>query len=236
MSISSKLTYLSFLKQSGISVFLKNDPTNHYKKLSVKKEIFDIKLSEIESLEHLKQYIEQSDNCSLKKNAKNTVFSDGNPESKIMLIGEAPGAEEDKQGKPFVGLAGKLLDKMLTSINLDRNSVYITNVLPWRPPNNRTPDSEEILECLPFLQKHIEIIKPKIIVLLGSTAAKAILSSTKGIMKIRGQWFEYNNLNLIKPIKTIAIFHPAFLLRSPLHKKETWKDLQEIQKKYYEEK
>ena len=235
MSISSKLTYLSFLKQSGISVFLKNDPTDHYKKLSVKKESFNIKISEIESLELLKQYIEQSNNCSLKKNAKNTVFSDGNPKSKIMLIGEAPGAEEDKQGKPFVGLAGKLLDKMLTSINLDRNSVYITNVLPWRPPNNRTPDSEEILECLPFLQKHIEIIKPKIIVLLGSTAAKAILSSTKGIMKIRGQWFEYNNLNLIKPIKTIAIFHPAFLLRSPNYKKSSWEDLKIFQKKIHDE-
>ena len=120
---------------------------------------------------------------------------------------------------------------MLHAIKLNRNTVYITNVVPWRPPNNRTPTSEEILQCLPFLQKHIEIIQPKILILLGGTAAKAVLSSTQGITKLRGQWHEYNSLNIEKPIQTIAIYHPAFLLRSPSYKKEAWKDLQAIKEK-----
>ena len=169
-------------------------------------------------------------NCHLKNNALKTVFADGNPSSKIMLIGEAPGAEEDKLGKPFVGAAGQLLNKMLKAIKLDRSSVYITNIVPWRPPNNRAPNSEEILQCLPFIQKHIEIIQPSILILLGGTAAKAILTTTHGITKLRGQWQEYNSLNIKKSIPTLAMFHPAFLLRSPVHKKEAWKDLQEIQK------
>jgi DNA polymerase len=148
-----------------------------------------------------------------------------------MLIGEAPGAEEDKLGKPFVGAAGQLLNKMLAAINLDRNSVYITNIVPWRPPNNRAPNTEEILQCLPFIQKHIEIIQPSILVLLGGTATKAILATTLGITKIRGKWHKYNSLNIKVPILTMAVYHPAFLLRSPGHKKEAWEDLQKIQKK-----
>ena len=145
-------------------------------------------------------FIQFSNTCSLKKQAKNTVFADGNPSSKIMLIGEAPGAEEDKVGKPFVGAAGKLLDKMLAAIKLDRNSVYITNIVPWRPPNNRSPTLEEIMQCLPFIQKHIDIIRPEILVLLGATATKAILATNQGITKIRGRWFEYNSLVIKKPI------------------------------------
>jgi DNA polymerase len=148
-----------------------------------------------------------------------------------MLIGEAPGTEEDKLGKPFVGAAGQLLNKMLAAINLDRNSVYITNIVPWRPPNNRAPNTEEILQCLPFIQKHIEIIQPSIMILLGGTATKAILATTLGITKLRGKWHEYNSLNIKEPILTIAMYHPAFLLRSPGHKKEAWEDLQKIQKK-----
>ena len=148
-----------------------------------------------------------------------------------MLIGEAPGAEEDKLGKPFVGAAGQLLNKMLAAINLDRNSVYITNIVPWRPPNNRAPNTEEILQCLPFIQKHIEIIQPSILVLLGGTATKAILATTLGITKLRGKWHEYNSLTIKEPIPTMTMYHPAFLLRSPGHKKEAWKDLQKIQKK-----
>ena len=148
-----------------------------------------------------------------------------------MLIGEAPGAEEDKLGKPFVGAAGQLLNKMLAAINLDRNSVYITNIVPWRPPNNRVPNTEEILQCLPFIQKHIEIIQPSILVLLGGTATKAILATTLGITKLRGKWHKYNSLNIKEPISTMAMYHPAFLLRSPGHKKDAWEDLQKIQKK-----
>jgi DNA polymerase len=120
---------------------------------------------------------------------------------------------------------------MLAAINLDRNSVYITNIVPWRPPSNRAPSTEEILQCLPFIQKHIEIIQPTILVLLGGTATKAILATTHGITKLRGKWYEYNSLNIKESIPTMAMYHPAFLLRSPGHKKEAWEDLQKIQKK-----
>tara|TARA_Y100001960_G_C14639125_1_gene809890 strand:- start:462 stop:1181 length:720 start_codon:yes stop_codon:yes gene_type:complete len=231
MSIKSNLSYLNYLKESGISTFLQNSPNIRYKQNETNQKLSPINLSDVNSLAKLEEYIKQSNDCLLKKTASKTVFGDGNSSSKIMLIGEAPGAEEDKIGKPFVGLAGKLLDKMLASINLNRNNVYITNIIPWRPPNNRTPDSDEILQCLPFIQKHIEIIHPKIIILLGSTAAKAILATTLGIMKIRGKWYTYNNLNVDNPITVRAIYHPAFLLRSPKNKRETWDDLKEIQKK-----
>ena len=147
-----------------------------------------------------------------------------------MIIGEAPGREEDEQGKPFVGQAGQLLNKMLAAINLQRENVYITNVIPWRPPNNRTPTNEEILQCLPYLQKHIEIIKPNFLLLLGATAAKAILSTPLSISKLRNKWHIYTSINLNIKIKTIVSYHPAFLLRSPASKKEAWKDLQFLQK------
>ena len=178
----------------------------------------------------LKIFIQNSNICALKNNAIQSVFSDGNPSSKIMFIGEAPGADEDKYGKPFVGRAGKLLDKMIESIGLDRDKIYISNVIPWRPPNNRQPTTEEILQCLPFIQKHIDIIQPLIIILLGGTAAKALLTSTQGISKLRGKWHQYNTLGLPNTIMARAIFHPAFLLRSPAFKKETWEDLLEIKK------
>ena len=151
-----------------------------------------------------------------------------------MIIGEAPGREEDEQGKPFVGQAGQLLNKMLAAINLQRENVYITNVVPWRPPNNRTPTSEEILQCLPYLQKHIEIIKPNFLLLLGATAAKAILSTPLSISKLRNKWHIYTSINLSIKIKTLVSYHPAFLLRSPNFKKEAWSDLQMLQKKLNE--
>ena len=235
MSTNLNLFYLNFLKQSGVNFFLQNFPIKYYRVLNSEESLDNNQSSQniqdILTLFQLKHYIKESNICPLKNQAKQTVFSDGNPTAKIMLIGEAPGIEEDKLGKPFVGAAGQLLNRMLKAINLDRNSVYITNVIPWRPPNNRTPSSEEILQCLPFIQKHIEIIKPSLIILLGGTAAKAILATTYGITKLRGQWHQYNNLNIKKTILTRAMFHPAFLLRSPIHKKEAWQDLQEIQKK-----
>ena len=235
MSINSNYSYLFFLKDSGVNSFLQNSPNNHYKITHKDTSLDSVSLlnniQNIESLNQLEKFIKTSNTCTLKHQALKTVFADGNPFSKIMLIGEAPGAEEDKLGIPFVGAAGQLLNKMLTAIELDRNSVYITNIVPWRPPNNRAPNSEEILQCLPFIQKHIEIIQPYILILLGGTATKAILSTTQGIIKLRGRWHEYNSLNIKKTIPTIAIYHPAFLLRSPGHKKEAWKDLQEIQKK-----
>ena len=233
--MNSKLQNLKFLLNSFINVFLQNNPNSRYHNQNDKKDINKIisnnNIQDINTLDALEQFIVNFDKCALKQYATQAVFADGNPSAKIMLIGEAPGADEDRLGRPFVGRAGQLLDKMLTAIKLDRKSVYITNIIPWRPPNNRAPNTEEILQCLPFIQKHIEIIHPSILILLGGTAAKTILTTTHGITKLRGQWHEYNNLNIKKPISTIAMYHPAFLLRSPGHKKEAWKDLQEIQKK-----
>lgn len=240
MSLNSELKNLNFLLNAGITDFLQDNPKPKYHITNRKKEtkkFTTIKnIMDIQKLSDLEAYIQYSDICSLKHNANHTVFADGNPSSKIMLIGEAPGADEDKQGKPFVGRAGQLLDKMLAAIKLDRNNVYISNVVPWRPPNNRQPTTEEILQCLPLIQKHIEIIDPTILILLGSTSAKALLTTNLGITKLRGMWHKYNSLGLTHPILTRAIFHPAFLLRSPGYKKQTWDDLLQIEKKikYYE--
>jgi len=171
---------------------------------------------------------------ALKNKAKKLVLYNGNLKSNLMIIGEAPGQEEDEQGIPFVGRAGQLLNKMLLAINVDRKDVYVTNVVPWRPPQNRTPTDQEILEFLPFLQKQIEIIKPKFLYLLGTTASKAILSTPLSLGKLRGKWYEYNTPNLGSPINVLVSYHPAFLLRSPNYKKEAWSDLQMLQKKLNE--
>ena len=152
-----------------------------------------------------------------------------------MIIGEAPGKDEDDQGKPFVGMAGKLLNKMLAAINIKRENVYITNVVPWRPPNNRTPTEDEILECLPILQKQIEIINPKLIFLLGKTAAKAILTTPLQLSKLRKVWHTYKTINMNKNVNVLVSYHPAFLLRSPEFKKEAWIDLKILEKKIINE-
>ncbi|MBN9564828.1 MAG: uracil-DNA glycosylase [Alphaproteobacteria bacterium] len=188
-------------------------------------------LDNIASLDELRQVIENFDDCPLKALARKTVFSDGNPKSPVMFIGEAPGAEEDAQGLPFVGLSGQLLDRMMNAIGLDRTKAYISNIVPWRPPGNRTPSPIEIAQCLPFIQRHIEIVKPRIIVLVGATAVKALLQRQDGIMKLRGQWFSYATPKLESPIAALATFHPAYLLRSPGQKREAWKDMLMIQKK-----
>ncbi len=183
-------------------------------------------------LESLKKQIHLIKNCDLKKNATNLVFSDGNPNSKIMIIGEGPGANEDKEGKPFVGRAGKLLDQMLHAIKLNRKNVYISNVVNFRPPQNRKPTDEEINRYLPFLEKHIEIINPKILLLLGSTALNAIIGNDNVISKARGKWINKR----IGKVETnvIASFHPAFLMRQPDQKKYSWEDLKMIRKKISE--
>lgn len=235
MTLNIFLKDIQFWLNSGIHHFFQNQPKSHYYINNKKEEDQNIKIpekiSDIQTLNELEKYIRNSNICPLKKNATQTVFCDGNSSSKIMLIGEAPGAEEDKYGKPFVGRAGQLLDKMLIAIKLNRQKVYISNVVPWRPPSNRQPTSEEILQCLPFIQRHIEIVNPSILILLGSTAAKALLTTNQGITRLRGTWHKYNSLGLEKPIPTRAIFHPAFLLRSPSFKKETWLDLIEVEKK-----
>lgn len=181
------------------------------------------------TLADLKAAVENFDGCALKKNSAHTVFADGNPASRIMFIGEAPGAEEDRRGLPFVGRAGKLLDRMMAAINLDRNSAYITNVLNWRPPQNRDPSPEEAAMCLPFLRRHIELVNPGIIVLLGAVAARHVMGFSEGIMKLRGRWLEYRVGNVMVPV--IATLHPAYLLRQPAHKKLAWRDLQAAEQK-----
>ncbi|MGE0658683.1 MAG: uracil-DNA glycosylase [Reyranellaceae bacterium] len=164
--------------------------------------------------------------CALKRTAKNTVFSDGNPQAPVMVIGEAPGADEDRVGKPFVGVSGQLLDRMLAQIGLDRQTgFYITNILPWRPPGNRTPTSGEIALCMPFIERHVALVRPRLIVLAGGVAAKTMLATSDGIMKLRGRWFEYGPPGLESTIPTMATFHPAYLLRSPAQKREAWRDL-----------
>ena len=224
--------YLDFLVNSGVKYFLKNEPNNFYKiEKNTKK---NPSLFEIKTIEELLIYTQSLEN-PLKKSSKKTVLYDGNLESDLMIIGEAPGKDEDDQGKPFVGKAGKLLNKMLSAINIKRENVYITNVVPWRPPNNRTPTEDEILECLPILQKQIEIINPKLIFLLGKTAAKAILTTPLQLSKLRKVWHTYKTINMNKNVNVLVSYHPAFLLRSPEFKKEAWIDLKILEKKIINE-
>jgi uracil-DNA glycosylase len=178
------------------------------------------------SLAELKAALEAFEGSQLKKLAKNTVFADGNPDSGVMFIGEAPGRDEDAAGRPFVGRAGKLLDRMLAAIGLDRTSAYIINVMPWRPPDNRNPDPGEVAMCIPFLRRHIELASPKIIILLGAVSARHVLGINDGIMKIRGRWFEYRVGSAMIP--ALPTLHPAYLLRQPAHKKLAWRDLQAV--------
>ena len=194
-----------------------------------KKDNYEIPEDKSKSLELLKKSIMNLKKCDLKKNAKNIVFSDGNPKSKIMLIGEAPGANEDDEGLPFVGRAGMLLDKMLAAINLDRKKVYISNIINYRPPENRRPTDEEIKRYLPFITKHIEIINPKILILLGSTAMNALIGNDVVISKMRGKWIEKEFGNCKTSV--IITFHPAFLMRQPAQKKMSWIDLKMIREK-----
>jgi len=177
-------------------------------------------------LDGLKIAVENFKDLSITKTATNTVFADGNHAAQIMLIGEAPGADEDMQGIPFCGASGKLLEQMLACIGLKREkNFYITNTIFWRPPGNRRPTPEELAVCLPFVEKHIALVAPKLIVLVGGTAIASLLNSKEGITSLRGNFFEYNNIYLEAPIKTTAIFHPSYLLRSPGQKRVAWKDL-----------
>ena len=208
-----------------------NKPLNRYKNKGDK--ISQMSLNGKDNLlSELRNKIKSIKNCELKKSATNLVFSDGNPNAKIMIIGEGPGANEDKEGKPFVGRAGKLLDKMLESINLNRKNVYISNVVNYRPPQNRKPTDLEIRRYLPFLQKHIEIINPRILLLLGSTALNAIIGNEIVISKARGKWINKKIGNT--ETNVIASFHPAFLMRQPDQKKYAWEDLKMIRKKISE--
>jgi len=214
---------------SNIEISKKID-TSFYQVEENRDDLLQQSLDKCLTLEELKNYMLEFNGCDLKKTATQLVFSDGNPKSNIMIIGEAPGAEEDRLGKPFCGASGKLLDKMLASINLDRNNVYITNVIPWRPPGNRTPNENEINLMKPFLMRHIEIVAPKMLVSVGGSASKAILNIEGGILRYRGVWKEIKLSNsLIIPI--IPTLHPAYLLRAPNQKKLAWEDLKSIRSK-----
>jgi len=182
------------------------------------------------TLAELKAAMEAYDGCALKRTATNTVFADGVAEGPSMLIGEAPGRDEDRIGKPFVGRAGQLLDKMLAAIELDRKAnAYITNVINWRPPDNRDPSPEEAAQCLPFLRRHIELANPGLIILLGAVAARHVVGISDGIMKLRGRWLEYRVGDRMVPL--MPTLHPAYLLRQPAHKKLAWRDLQAIKER-----
>ena len=182
-------------------------------------------------LDQLVAAVRAFDGCALKRTATTTVIGDGNPEADLMIVGEAPGAEEDRQGLPFVGPAGRLLDRMLASIGLDRSAVYITNMLPWRPPGNRSPTAEELAICQPFLERQVELIAPRILVLVGGIAAKALLNRREGITRLRGQWFPFSTPRMEGTIQATATFHPAYLLRTPSAKREVWRDLLAIEDK-----
>ena len=215
------IQYYNFI---NYNLIYNNKAINRYKK-----DVFEISGDKAEKLEKLKKSISDIKNCELKKSATNIVFADGNPKAKIMIIGEGPGSNEDKEGVPFVGRAGALLDKMLASIDLNRKNVYITNVVNYRPPENRRPTEKEIAKYLPYLKKHIEIINPKILVLLGSTALNALIGNEVVISKARGQWIE-KQFGECKA-SVIVTFHPAFLMRQPAQKKMAWIDLKMIRER-----
>src|SRR4051795_3878272 len=178
-----------------------------------------------DSIKALAALVAGFEDCPLKRTATKTVFIDGNPAAPIMFIGEAPGADEDRIGRPFVGRAGQLLDRMLAAIGLDRDMVQITNVIYWRPPGNRKPTTAEIAACLPFVLRHIALARPLVLVLAGGTAASTLRPGTDGITRLRGRWFELAVPGLDAPVPTLPIFHPAFLLRTPTRNREAWRDL-----------
>ena len=221
---SSSIKLIKYYKLINHNLIYNNKAINRYKK-----DNFEISTDKAENLERLKKSIRAIKNCSLKSNATNIVFSDGNPKSKIMLVGEAPGSNEDQEGLPFVGRAGALLDKMLASINLNRKNVYISNIINYRPPENRRPTDQEINRYMPFIKKHIEIINPKILVLLGSTAMNALIGNDIVISKARGKWID-KEFGSCKT-SVIITFHPAFLMRQPAQKKMAWIDLKMIRDK-----
>ena len=180
------------------------------------------------SLEVLRALLEKFDGCALKNTATRLVFADGNPQARIMFVGEAPGRDEDIEGLPFVGRSGKLLDRMMAAIGLDRSKAYIANVIPWRPPGNRTPTPQETQICLPFIQRQIELVNPDVLVTLGNPSTQTLLSTREGIMRTRGKWFQYDTGTRV--IRALATFHPAYLLRSPSYKRLSWQDLRSIAK------
>ena len=180
-----------------------------------------------QTLDQLREAMASFDGCNLKFTAKNLVFADGNPEAELMLVGEAPGRDEDLEGLPFVGRSGRLLDRMLAAIGRDRRSAYIANVIPWRPPGNRTPTPHETEICRPFIERQIELVNPKVLVNLGGPSAKTLLNTTEGILRMRGSWRVHTTASGIA-IPAMPTLHPAYLLRTPAHKRLAWRDFLEV--------
>src|SRR5947209_7377962 len=180
------------------------------------------------SLDELRAMLEKFEGCALRTTAKQLVFADGNPQARVMFVGEAPGREEDLEGLPFVGRSGKLLDQMIAAIGLDRTNAYIANIIPWRPPGNRTPTPQESQICLPFILRQIELANPAVLVCLGNPSTQTLLGVKDGIKRTRGRWFNFHTGT--REIRAIATFHPAYLLRSPLEKRFAWRDLLAIKK------
>ncbi len=190
-----------------------------------------------QTLDELRDELSKFEGCALRSTAMNLVFADGNPASPVMFIGEAPGEDEDRQGKPFVGVSGQLFDRMLVAASMARKDIYISNILFWRPPGNRTPTDAEIAACLPFVERHISLIKPKILVLLGGVAAKTLLRTTEGITRLRGRWTTYNmpqESGFDTPIPCLPIYHPAYLLRQASAKRQAWNDILLLKKRLKE--
>ncbi|MCA0423315.1 MAG: uracil-DNA glycosylase [Proteobacteria bacterium] len=185
--------------------------------------------AEAPTLDALRSLMAGFEGCELRRTARQLVFSDGIAGARVMLVGEAPGRDEDEQGLPFIGRSGKLLDRMLAAIGLDRSSVYIANVIPWRPPGNRTPTPQEIAICLPFIERHIALAAPDVLVCLGGPSAQTLLNQRDGILRLRGRWFDYDCNGRVIP--ALATLHPAYLLRQPAQKKLAWRDLRALQAK-----
>ena len=230
----SNKEYIDFLIQSGVHTFLQETPNNLLKDKENDNKIVENKpnknLHEINEISDLVNLIAKH-NSFRKKTANKFVLNEGNTQSKLMIIGDAPTEKEEKEGKPFAGEVGQLLNKMLSAIHLEREDIYITNVIPWKHPRNENPTEEEILEFMPYLQRQIEIIKPSYLYLLGSTAVKTVLSTPLHLDKLRGKWHQYKSINLNTSIEVLVSYHPAFLLKSPNYKKEASADLQMLQKK-----
>jgi uracil-DNA glycosylase len=180
------------------------------------------------TLDALRELMQKFDGCALKSTATQLVFADGNPKARVMFVGEAPGRDEDIEGLPFVGRSGKLLDRMIGAIGLDRTKVYIANVIPWRPPGNRTPTPQETQICLPFIQRQIQLVDPEVLVTLGNPSTQTLLGTREGIMRTRGKWFDYDTGSRV--VRALPTFHPAYLLRSPAYKRFSWQDLRAIAK------
>jgi len=187
--------------------------------------------AQAKNIDELRQALDSFEGCILKKTATNLVLSDGPENAKLMLVGEAPGAEEDRQGLPFVGPSGQLMNAVLGSVGIAREEVMFSNTVFWRPPGNRTPTAQEAAVCKPFIDRLIEIVDPKILICVGAPSAHTLLGETQGISRLRGKWFSFQTPNLSHPIDAIALFHPAYLLRTPIKKRDVWNDIRMIKRK-----